>query len=71
MTAAATHPGAALGLPPSGRGSLASWRARFAALVVHWAASMVVAVALFGVGVMREVAGGRGCQAVYFVRSPC
>lgn len=69
MTAAATHPGAALGLPPSGRGSLASWRARFAALVVDWAASMVVAVALFGVGVMRE-GGWRAwmIMAVYFVQ---
>ncbi len=48
------YPGASVGLPSSGRGSLASWRARIAALIVDWAASMMVAVAMFGVGVLRE-----------------
>lgn len=48
------YPGVSVGLPPSGRGSLASWRARIAALIVDWAASMMVAVAMFGVGVLRE-----------------
>jgi hypothetical protein len=47
------HPGASLGLPPAGRGSLASWRARIAALVVDWAASMVVATLIFGTGALR------------------
>lgn len=47
------HPGASLGLPPAGRGSLASWRARVAALVVDWAASMVVATLIFGTGALR------------------
>lgn len=47
------YPGQTLGLPESGRGSLASWRSRLAALIVDWAASMIVAVGAFGVGVLR------------------
>ena len=47
------HPGASLGLPSSGRGSLASWRARIAALILDWAASMVVATLIFGTGALR------------------
>jgi uncharacterized RDD family membrane protein YckC len=64
------YPGSSLGLPETGRGSLASWRARFAALIIDWAASMVLAVALFGVGVMRE-SGWRSWMilAVFFVQS--
>ncbi|HSN44066.1 MAG TPA: RDD family protein [Propionibacteriaceae bacterium] len=65
-----SYPGASLGLPETGRGSLATWRARVAALVVDWAASMIVAVALFGVGVLRE-SGWRSWTilAVFFVQS--
>lgn len=65
-----SYPGASLGLPEKGRGSLATWRARVAALVVDWAASMIVAVALFGVGVLRE-SGWRSWTilAVFFVQS--
>lgn len=51
---ASEHPGASLGLPATGRGSLASWSARFAALILDWAGSMVVAVTFFGPGVLRE-----------------
>lgn len=47
------YPGARIGLPAQGRGSLASWRARFAALLVDWAASMILARLLFGDGVVR------------------
>ncbi len=47
------YPGQSIGLPESGRGSLASWRARVAALVVDWAASMLVAYLLFGMGALR------------------
>lgn len=63
------HPGQALGLPASGRGSLATWRARVAALIVDWAASMGVAVLLFGTAVLRE-SGWRSWTilAVYFVQ---
>lgn len=50
------YPGATLGLPRTGRGSLASWRARIAALIADWAASMVVATLLFGTGAL--VGGG-------------
>lgn len=48
-----------LGLPASGRGSLAAWRARVAALLLDWAASMAVAVGLFG----SEVLTGSGWRA--------
>jgi len=49
---------------------LASWRARIAALLVDWAASMIVAVALFGVAVLRE-SGWRSWTilAIFFVES--
>lgn len=63
------YPGESLGLPQSGRGSLAGWRARIAALIVDWAASMAVAVLLFGAGVLRET-GWRAWMvlAVFFVQ---
>lgn len=68
--AAEPYPGETLGLPQTGRGALASWRARFAALIIDWAASMALAVFLFGVGVLREP-GWRGwmIMAVFFVQS--
>lgn len=65
---AEAYPGQSLGLPASGRGALASWRSRLAALVVDWGASMVVAIGMFGVGVMQE-SGWRSWMilAVFFV----
>lgn len=59
-----------LGLPASGRGSLASWSQRVAALLVDWAASMVVAIAVFGGGVMTET-GWKSFMilAVFFVQA--
>lgn len=75
MTASAAdaddqYPGESLGLPESGRGALASWWARIAALIIDWAASMALAVFLFGVGVLREP-GWRSwmIMAVFFVQS--
>lgn len=64
------YPGQNLGLPQTGPGSLATWRARVAAMIGDWAASMVVAIALFGV----EVITGSGWKsfmilAVYFVEA--
>jgi uncharacterized RDD family membrane protein YckC len=53
------YPGQRLGLPASGRGSLAGWRSRVAALLLDWAASMGVAVAIFGTAVVT----GSGWQA--------
>lgn len=66
----ATYPGQTLGLPESGRGSLASWRARIAAMIGDWAASMVVAIGLFGTEVMTG-SGWRSfmIMAVYFVEA--
>lgn len=68
-TEAEPYPGHTLGLPAHGRGSVASWRARIAALLIDWAASMILAVALFGVGVMRE-SGWRSWMilTVFFVQ---
>lgn len=64
------YPGRTLGLPESGRGSLARWWPRIGALIGDWAASMVLAVALFG----TEVVTGNGWQAwmilaIYFVEA--
>ena len=64
------YPGQRLGLPASGRGSLAGWRIRMAALLLDWAASMGVAVAIFG----GSVVTGSGWQAwmilaTFFVES--
>jgi RDD family len=71
-TAAASeaYPGERLGLPPEGRGSLASWRARVGALIIDWAACMAIAVGFFGSGVLT----GGGWRAwmiltVFFVES--
>jgi hypothetical protein len=70
VPAAAEYPGATIGLPETGPGSLASWFARFAALVLDWGASMIVATFLFGDGVIRE-GGWRAWMilAVFFVQS--
>lgn len=70
MSEATDYPGQTLGLPATGRGSLAAWWPRIGALVGDWAASMVVAVAIFGV----EVLTGGGWRsfmilAVYFVEA--
>jgi uncharacterized RDD family membrane protein YckC len=67
---AVEYPGATIGLPESGRGSLASWWARIAALVLDWGASMIVASFLFGPGVLRE-GGWKAWMilAVFFVQS--
>ncbi len=64
------YPGQRLGLPREGRGSLASWRARVGALIIDWAACMVVAVGFFGTGVLT----GGGWRAwmiltLFFVES--
>jgi uncharacterized RDD family membrane protein YckC len=65
-----SYPGQRLGLTPSGRGSLATWGNRITALVVDWAASMAVAVLLFGSGVLTSD-GWRAWMilAVFFVES--
>lgn len=49
---------------------MATWNQRIGALIIDWAASMVVAVAIFGWGVMNE-SGWRSfmIMAVFFVQS--
>lgn len=46
-------PGESLGLPETGRGSLARWRARITAIVLDWAICTVAAWAIFGPLAMR------------------
>lgn len=70
MTETPEYPGASIGLPEAGPGSLAPWRARVGAMIGDWAASMVVAIGLFG----GEVMTGSGWKsfmimAVYFVEA--
>ena len=65
-----TYPGQQLGLPETGRGSLARWRSRVGAIIIDWAACMAIAVGLFGAPVLTE----RGWQswmilATFFVES--
>src|SRR4029450_5180165 len=64
------YPGERLGLPRVGRGSLASWRSRIAALIADWAACMAIAVGFFGSGVLTG-SGWRAWMilAVFFVES--
>ena len=55
----ATYAGQRLGLPESGRGSVASWGRRILALCVDWFASILVAGAIVGPGVLSS----RGWEA--------
>ena len=52
------YPGARLGVPADGPGSVATWARRFLALVIDWMASLFVATAIFGGAVW-----GQGWQA--------
>ncbi len=52
--AAATYAGQRLGLPETGRGSVASWGRRILALCVDWFASILVAGAIVGPGVLSS-----------------
>ncbi len=64
------YPGETIGLPESGAGSLASWTPRIGALLLDWFSSMLVAVLLFGQGVMVE-SGWKAFMplVVYFVQA--
>lgn len=54
------YPGERLGLPPEGAGSVAGWGRRFAALMVDWIASTLVAVLVFGYQWFGATAGEQG-----------
>lgn len=54
------YPGERLGLPRSGPGSVAGWGRRFAALLVDWVASTLVAVLAFGYQWFGATAGEQG-----------
>ena len=69
-SASEAYPGQRLGLPREGRGSLASWRGRIGALIIDWAACMLIAISFFGPAVLT----GGGWRAwmiltVFFVES--
>src|SRR5690349_18586293 len=49
-----TYAGQRLGLPPQGRGAVAGWLRRIAALFVDWIASLLVAGAIVGEGAMSS-----------------
>jgi uncharacterized RDD family membrane protein YckC len=64
------YPGSRLGLARTGKGSLASWRSRVAALILDWAACTAIAVGFFG----SDALSGGGWRAwmtltVFFVES--
>jgi uncharacterized RDD family membrane protein YckC len=48
------HPGQRLGLPARGPGAVASWRRRLLGIFVDWAASWLVAIALFPGALLDE-----------------
>lgn len=51
-TGSGPYPGARVGLPKTGRGSLASWGARIVALLLDWVICTVLAVLFFGTRVL-------------------
>lgn len=70
MTDNKLYPGSTLGLPAEGRGSLAGWWPRIGALVGDWAASTVVAIAIFGwAGVYQDARGSFTVLGVYLVEA--
>jgi uncharacterized RDD family membrane protein YckC len=54
------YPGERLGLPEIGPGSVAGWGRRFAALLVDWLASTLVAAVFFGYQWLGATAGEQG-----------
>lgn len=62
------YPGESLGLPEKGRGSLATWNARLAALVIDWAACLILSQLIFGDAVLHGFDGRRfGPMGLYFL----
>ncbi len=59
-TADQAYPGQRLGLPHEGPGAVAGWSRRFAALVLDWLASTLVAAFAFGYGWFGATAGEQG-----------
>ena len=59
QSAPSTYPGERLGLPPEGRGSVAGWGRRVAALFIDWFASLAVASLIAG----SQVMSGHGWES--------
>jgi uncharacterized RDD family membrane protein YckC len=64
-----TYPGARLGLPKDGPGSVASWLRRGAALATDWGASLLVAGVIFGSGVWGQGAAAWAPLGVFLVEA--
>ena len=63
------YPGARLGIPADGPGSVASWTRRIGALVVDWVASLLVASAIFGSGVWGQGSAAWAPMGVFLVEA--
>jgi uncharacterized RDD family membrane protein YckC len=63
------YPGARLGIPADGPGSVASWTRRILALVVDWLASLLVAVAIVGDGVWGQGPAAWAPMGVFLVEA--
>lgn len=62
-----THPGARLGLPPVGPGSVAGWGIRLLALLIDWVASMLVAALFVGTAVWSGQGAAQWATMAVFV----
>ncbi len=66
----AGYPGERVGLPQTGRGSVAGWGARVLALVVDWGLCTGLAVLFFGTGVLTGSGWRAGAtMALFFIES--
>jgi uncharacterized RDD family membrane protein YckC len=63
------YPGARLGIPADGPGSVASWTRRILALVVDWLASLLVAAAIVGDGVWGQGPAAWAPMGVFLVEA--
>ena len=63
------YPGARLGVPEDGPGSVASWGRRLLALGVDWIASLLVAGAIFGGGVWGQGAAAWAPLGVFLAEA--
>lgn len=60
------YPGARLGLPVAGHGSLATWPARIGALIIDWAACTGLALLLISMGVGSGSTGRAALTLILF-----
>jgi uncharacterized RDD family membrane protein YckC len=63
------YPGARLGIPADGPGSVASWTRRILALIVDWLASLLVAAVIVGDGVWGQGPAAWAPMGVFLVEA--